>query len=688
MSAVGLVTAVLAPQPVAASTGENGLVAVTKRVRDEGGDRWAQVWTMRQDGTEQRMLFASAQEDNASPAWSPDGRWLAFTRNGQVMVARPDGTEVRLLDTEGAGPMWSPDGTRLVYGKDRDVWTVNADGSDPHRIIDGDYASAPTWSPTGDLIAFTQYDNATSQYRNGDSEIHTYNTDTGDIWQLTFNNDPLDDHISPVDDFGPVWSPDGTKILFTSTRDAPLDCLNCSTDMYLMNADGSDQRRFAADGNEYAAAWSPDGTTILFMTEPTAPHSQTPWLRSRDVATGAVTKIMELIGGTRSWGARPGSMALADLRASIASDAGSYAPGATATYEVAVTNDGPQRAADARLEVTLPDGANYLSSSGATCLGSAPVVRCRLGGLAPAASVTITVAATVGSPGTGAVAAMATSDTADPDIFNNRRVTTVVSCTQQGGGGADTLTGTEGDDVLCGGGGADQLLGGGGNDLLLPGRGTDTVDGGAGTDTVSYAAATTGVRVDLVAQQAVGEGTDTLAGVENAEGSRFDDALTGSAGANVLTGAAGSDRIGGGPGADRLVGGSGRDVFIPGAGDDHLVGGAGMDTVNLSASPAAVTVNLATGVADGPTLDSLVRVEAVVGSRFADVLRGSLVQNQLTGGRGPDQVYAMGSNDALSGGRGADDLVGGDGNDSLAGGRGIDRCAQKAGTGTRTRCER
>jgi Ca2+-binding RTX toxin-like protein len=123
--------------------------------------------------------------------------------------------------------------------------------------------------------------------------------------------------------------------------------------------------------------------------------------------------------------------------------------------------------------------------------------------------------------------------------------------TLSGGAGDDTLSGNDGNDVVDGGPGADSVTGGADDDVLRPGLGDDgTVDGGAGNDTIDYGAdgRTAGVTVTLAAgsgpdgDPAV-DGSETVVNVENATGTAFADALTGSAVANRLSGGAGDDRI-------------------------------------------------------------------------------------------------------------------------------------------------
>ncbi len=267
-----------------------------------------------------------------------------------------------------------------------------------------------------------------------------------------------------------------------------------------------------------------------------------------------------------------------------------------------------------------------------------------------------------------------------------------------GRGGNDALSGEAGDDSLFGGAGNDVLDGGAGNDALVGGQGADKLIGGGGTDTADYSASGAAVTVNLATGAADGGDAagDTLSGVENVTGSKFDDVLAGDSGVNMLDGGAGDDTadysssasgmtvnlatgsasdgdvlkgienitgskfddmlIGDG-GSNILVGGYGNDVLAGGAGADKLVGGEGSDTADYSASGAAVNVNLATGAASGAdaTGDSFSSVENVTGSKFDDVLTGDHGANVLDGGAG---------NDLLIGGEGADVLAGGEGVDT------------------------
>lgn len=269
-----------------------------------------------------------------------------------------------------------------------------------------------------------------------------------------------------------------------------------------------------------------------------------------------------------------------------------------------------------------------------------------------------------------------------------------------GDAGNDSLVGGGGDDYLQGGEGNDKLDGGAGRDSLTGGAGSDTLAGGDGIDRANYAndyglPAPTGlgVTVDLATGSATDNwgNTDTLGGIEDVTGSRFDDTITGSADANNLVGEAGNDTLAGGGGNDSLNGGAGNDWLLGGLGDDYMAGGAGTDIIDggagrdsvgyqydydTTATPTGlgVTINLATGnaVDNWGHADSLAGIEDATGSRYADTITGSADNNNLWGDAGNDTIIAGDGIDWVDGGDGADKLDGGAGDDRLVGGAGAD----------------
>ncbi len=221
---------------------------------------------------------------------------------------------------------------------------------------------------------------------------------------------------------------------------------------------------------------------------------------------------------------------------------------------------------------------------------------------------------------------------------------------------ADNLTGNTLANILTGGGGIDILNGGDGNDTLVGGTGADQMNGGVGIDTASYSASAAGVTVNLTTNVNSGGDAagDYLRNFENIIGSAHADILTGNTLANILTGGDGHDTLAGGAGADKMD------------------GGVGSDTASYSTSISAVTVNLTTNVHSGGdvTGDTLLFIENITGSAYADILTGNTLANILTGGAGADQINGGGGIDILNGGDGNDILTGGAGSDQINGGNG------------------
>ena len=129
--------------------------------------------------------------------------------------------------------------------------------------------------------------------------------------------------------------------------------------------------------------------------------------------------------------------------------------------------------------------------------------------------------------------------------------------------------------------------------------------------------------------------------------------------------------------ADSLRGGAGHDTLDGRAGNDTLDGGPGNDTASFATAAAGVIIDmLSQGLAQvtsGAGIDTLRNIEALLGSRFADRMRGDAGANTLQGALGDDALFAWAGNDSLDGGDGADTLYGStSGADSLDGGAGHD----------------
>ena len=205
---------------------------------------------MDSDGRHQRRL-TNTPEDEATLAWSPDGEKIAYGTN----VFFGDNPTLWLRDADGSGhgrlaegswPSWSPDGKHIVYTSgewnDQQLSIMNSDGSERHTLgIPG--AGQPAWSPNGEQIAYVN-DIGKDKESWDNEEIFVMNSDGSGCTRLT--DIPGNDH------WPPTWSPDGTRIAFTSDGNEETGKI------FVMNSDGSDLTKLTDDlAYDGFPAWRP-----------------------------------------------------------------------------------------------------------------------------------------------------------------------------------------------------------------------------------------------------------------------------------------------------------------------------------------------------------------------------------------------------------------------------------------------
>ncbi|MCB0167289.1 MAG: PD40 domain-containing protein [Anaerolineae bacterium] len=268
-------TSLIPPSPTgyaAAFPGQNGKFVVTI---DTSGS-WdldtfeLYVITENASGKNLKRLTYNSEFD-FYPAWSTDGKKIAFSRRSQagnydIYVMDANGKNQKNLTNtptiDEVVPAWSPDGQKFAVSScpngdfDFDaeeyncleIYVMDADGSNKMRLTDdnGQEDYGPTWSPDGQKIAF-------GTNRDGNREIYVMDADGNNETNLT--NHPADDGF-----FAPYWSPNGEKIAFTTDRDG-------NWEIYVMNADGSNQTRLTNnDSSDSIPVWSADGQKIAFKT--------------------------------------------------------------------------------------------------------------------------------------------------------------------------------------------------------------------------------------------------------------------------------------------------------------------------------------------------------------------------------------------------------------------------------------
>ena len=211
-----------------------------------------EIYLMDADGGNQQNLTNDPNSD-LSPSWSPDGKRIAFVsyRDGKVHAIHGWPTsEIYVMDADGGNPQnltnnsdddfhpaWSPDGKRIAFTSYKDghfigefeitseIYLMDADGGNQQKLTENrknDFS--PSWSPDGKRIVF-------ESDRKGDFinfEIYVMDADGGNQQRLTENR---------VDDWSPSWSSDGKRIAFSSDGD------NKQADIYVMDADGGNQQK-------------------------------------------------------------------------------------------------------------------------------------------------------------------------------------------------------------------------------------------------------------------------------------------------------------------------------------------------------------------------------------------------------------------------------------------------------------
>ncbi|MBI2686142.1 MAG: S9 family peptidase [Acidobacteria bacterium] len=234
-------------------------IAYTLASVDPAADkRDTDIWMVSYDGKE-NIRVTTSPESETSPRWSPDGRYLAFL-SGRPGTGKNKGTQIWLLDRRGgeaqqitdtkariSGLEWAPDSKRvavLVRDEEEEIQKLSdKDREKPRPIVIDRYSFKRDGA--GYLSGMKR------------TRIQLLDVASKKMELLT---------TADFDEGGPVWSPDGTRIAFTSNHAADWDKIPTS-DVFVVDAKpGATPKKLTVfPGSDTSPVWSPDGKWIAYL---------------------------------------------------------------------------------------------------------------------------------------------------------------------------------------------------------------------------------------------------------------------------------------------------------------------------------------------------------------------------------------------------------------------------------------
>jgi TolB protein len=239
-------------------------------------------WLVNADGTNMRRIFPYQLQ---TPAWSPDGEWIAFVAGAQVFKMRLigttfDTTTLVQLTTEGSNffPAWRPDGLWMTYDRSLadssgpgGIWIMKPDGTQKHAVFGGAF---PTWHANGQSLLGVIGASPTSIWTRF-VKYYPFRVAQPETLLVVIGNENL----------YPKYSPNGQRIAFASRP------LNGLVNLWIMDSTGSNSQQLTSEGmsdnSGIPFSWDPTGNFVVFTRyrfDQWPPQNGTLW--TLNLATG------------------------------------------------------------------------------------------------------------------------------------------------------------------------------------------------------------------------------------------------------------------------------------------------------------------------------------------------------------------------------------------------------------------